>query len=60
MGPSAADFKFLYRLPHVGIRNLKSKSGTRNHVVASAPLFPKFVSEYAAMDHELRKRGTRA
>src|SRR5262252_5016739 len=28
-------------------------------MLASAPLFPKFVSNRAAMDHELRKRGTR-
>src|SRR5215467_8452413 len=28
-------------------------------MLASAPLFPKFVSNRAAMYHELRKRGTR-
>jgi hypothetical protein len=27
-------------------------------MLASAPLFPKFVSEDAAMYHEVRKRGT--
>src|SRR5215472_11618889 len=27
-------------------------------MLASAPLFPKFVSDRAAMYHELRKRGT--
>src|SRR5437660_983324 len=31
-----------------------------NHKLASAPLLPKFVSEGAAMYHELRKRGTSA
>src|SRR4029453_13937111 len=31
-----------------------------NHRVASAPLLPKFVSEGAAMDDELRKRATSA
>jgi hypothetical protein len=30
----------------------------RYQILASAPLFPKFVSEGAAMYHELRKRGT--
>jgi len=40
------------------VRNFKSKSGTRNHSIASAPLFPKFVRECAEMYHELRKRGT--
>jgi len=28
-------------------------------MLASAPLLPKFVSEIAAVHHELRKRGTR-
>jgi hypothetical protein len=32
----------------------------QNHKIASAPLLPKFVSEVAAMYHELRKRGTSA
>src|SRR5262245_45959493 len=27
-------------------------------MLASAPLFPKFVADHAAMYHELRKRGT--
>src|SRR5262245_4414006 len=40
-------------------RNFKSKSGTRNHKRASAPLLPKFVPEGAAMYDELRKRGAR-
>jgi hypothetical protein len=30
----------------------------RNQMLASARLFPKFVSEHAAMYHELRKPGT--
>src|SRR5262249_783371 len=29
-------------------------------MLASAPLFPKFMSDRAAMHHELRKRGTSA
>ena len=32
----------------------------RLNALASAPLFPKFVSEGAEVFHELRKRGTRA
>src|SRR5262249_53429703 len=36
-------------------RNFKSKSGTRNHKVASA--LPKFVLEPGPMGDELRKRG---
>src|SRR6266536_237482 len=59
-GTSAADLKFLHRLRQTHFRNFKSKSGTRNHMFASAPLLPKFVSEGAAMYHELRKRGTSA
>jgi len=30
----------------------------RYQILASAPLFPKFALEDAAMYHELRKRGT--
>jgi hypothetical protein len=54
---SAADLKFLQRLP-------QSRPGTSNrkrhynHKVANARSFPKFVSEDAAMYHELRKPGT--
>jgi len=56
---SAADLKFLRQLPQVRIRNVKSRSGTGNIELPVPLLFPKFVSEGAAMDHELRKRGTR-
>jgi hypothetical protein len=46
-------------LPQVRISNVKSRSGTGNIELPVPLLFPKFVSEGAAMDHELRKRGTR-
>jgi len=55
----AADLKLLRQLPQVRIRNVKSGSGTGNMELPVPPLFPKFVSEGAAMDHELRKRGAR-
>src|SRR5712691_2809518 len=55
---SAADLKFLYRLRQTHFRNFKSKSGTRIVCWLVPLLLPKFVSEGAAMDHELRKRGT--
>ncbi len=53
---SAADLKFLQRLrqAHEGTSNRKAALESR---LASAPLLPKFVSEGAAMYHELRKRG---
>ena len=35
-------------------------SGTKIHILASVPLLPKFMSEGAAMYHELQKRGTSA
>jgi hypothetical protein len=38
---SAADLKFLHRLPQLRLRNFKSKSGTAIDLFASAPL-PKF------------------
>src|SRR5262249_39127200 len=41
-------------------RNLKSKSGTRIICLLVPLLLPKFVQEDAAVDHELRKRGTSA
>ena len=56
---SAADLKFLHRLRQSHFRNFKSKSGTRIICLLVPPLLPKFVSEGAAMYHELRKRGTR-
>src|SRR5438128_11741386 len=57
---SAADLKFLHRLRQSHFRNFKSKSGTRIICLLVPLLLPKFVSEGAAMYHELRKRGTRA
>src|SRR2546425_1240473 len=57
--PSAADLKFLHRLRQTHFRNFKSKSGTRIIYLLVPLLLPKFVSEGAAMYHELRKRGTR-
>src|SRR5262249_4931642 len=50
--PSAADLKFLQRSQQIRL-------GTSNRRAALAPLLPKFASEVAAMDRELRKRGTR-
>src|ERR1700751_3094403 len=55
---SAADLKFLHRLRQAHLRNFKSKSGTRIICLLVPLLLPKFVSGGAAMDHELRKRGT--
>ena len=55
---SAADLKFLHRLRQTHFRNFKSKSGTRIICLLVPLLLPKFVSEGAAMYHELRKRGT--
>src|SRR5438128_4142863 len=57
---SAADLKFLHRLRQTHFRNFKSKSGTRIICLLVPLLLPKFVSEGAAMYHELRKRGTSA
>src|SRR5262249_56745073 len=54
---SAADLKFLGDLP-------QARAGTSNRKAAlepdtcQCPLLPKFVSERAAMDHELRGQGT--
>jgi hypothetical protein len=58
MPPSAADLKFLHRVLLVRTRNFKSKSGTRIIELLVPFLFPKFVQEVAAMNHELRKQGT--
>ncbi len=38
---SAADLKFLHRVPQLHLRNFKSKSGTAINLFASGPL-PKF------------------
>src|SRR5215204_7050656 len=40
-------------------RNVKSKICSRIKELLVPPLLPKFVSEGAAMYHQLRKRGTR-
>src|SRR5712671_6980755 len=55
----AADLKFLHHLQQTRL-GTSNRKGHENHRVASAPLFPKFVSECAEVYHELRKRGTRA
>jgi hypothetical protein len=55
---SAADLKFLQRLPHAHTRNFKSISGTEKFELPVPLLFPKFASGAAATVHELRKRGT--
>jgi hypothetical protein len=39
---SAADLKFLHRLPQLRLRNFKSISGTAIDIFAGAPLIPKF------------------
>src|SRR5438552_2583791 len=56
--PSAADLKFLQRLRQTRLGTSNRKAALESQV-ASAPLLPKFVSDGAAMYHELRKRGTR-
>src|SRR6266436_812160 len=58
-GTSAAYLKFLQQSRRGSFRNFKSKSGTRIIKLLVPPLLPKFVSEGAAVYHELRKRGTR-
>ena len=55
---SAADLKFLHHLPRVRARNFRSKSGTRIIELLVPFSFSKFVSEVAALYHELRKEGT--
>src|SRR5262249_28684104 len=57
--PSAADLKFLHHRPQARSRKFRSKAALESYA-ASAPLFPKFVSNRAAIYHELRKRGTSA
>jgi hypothetical protein len=54
---SAADLKFLRRLPHARTRNFKSTSGTEKFELPVPLLFPKFVSEASATVHEHWKRG---
>src|ERR1035437_5393758 len=55
---SAADLKFLQRLPQDRVRKFNSKSRHWEYLFAGAPLLPKFVPEDAATYHELRSRGT--
>jgi hypothetical protein len=50
--------KFLHHLPRVRPRNFKSKSGTGIIKLLVPSCFSKFVSEVAALYHELRKPGT--
>jgi cytochrome c55X len=57
--PSAADLKFLQRQRPIR-KGTSNRKAALEHILASAPLLPKFVSEGAAMYHELRKRGTSA
>src|SRR5262249_4062233 len=52
---SAADLKFRIVCRKL-VRNFKSTSGTKFKYLLVPLLFPKFVSEGAAMYHELRKR----
>jgi len=54
----AADFNFLHRLRQIHARNIKPKSGIRLICLLVPFLLSTFVSAGAAMDHELRKRGT--
>jgi hypothetical protein len=51
---SAADLKFLHRMPQLRPRNFKSISGTAVDFSASV-LLPKFAYEGAAHGCELRK-----
>src|SRR6516225_3285817 len=57
---STADLKSLHRKRRVPFRDFRSVSGTRINKFASAHDFPKFVKAGAAMEHELRKVGTRS
>jgi hypothetical protein len=55
---SAADLKFLPTCRNL-VQELQIEKRHWNRIFASARLFPRFVSEQAAMYHELRKPGTR-
>src|SRR6516165_7881952 len=57
---STADLKSLRHKRRVPFRDFRSVSGTRINKFASAHDFPKFVKAGAAMEHELRKVGTRS
>src|SRR4029450_5674875 len=56
---SAADLKFLHHLQQTLLETSNRKAALELWS-ASAPLFPKFVSERAEVYYELRKRGTSA
>jgi hypothetical protein len=62
LGISAADLKFLHRLPQA-LKDFKSNRGTgvtEFILELVVPFcFPKFMSEGAAMYYEFRKQGTR-
>ena len=55
---SAADFEVPAAFAANSFRNFKSKSGTKFIDLLVPLCFRSFVSEVAAMYHELRKRGT--
>ncbi len=55
---SATDLKSLHYLPQARPRDFKSTSGTRIIQLLVPFVFSKFVSEVAALYHELRKEGT--
>src|SRR5262245_16820196 len=55
---SAAHLNFLLHLQQTQLGTSNRKAALELYGVASAPLFPKFVSECAEGYHELRKRGT--
>jgi hypothetical protein len=56
---SAADLKSLHHLPRTRAGDFKSISGTGIKYLLVPFWFSKFVSELAALDHELRKPGTK-
>jgi hypothetical protein len=58
-GTSAADLKSLITRSKL-VQGLQIDKRHWNEILGCAPLRPKFVSEGAAMCHELRKRGTSA
>jgi hypothetical protein len=57
--PSTADLKSLHCKRRVRSGTSDRQSGTSFNEFASAHDFPKFVTVVAAMEHELRKVGTR-
>jgi len=59
-GTSAANLRFLSFIAARSFRNLNFKGRIRIIELLVPLCFPKFVLEVAAMDDELRKRGTSA